>query len=125
MTFAHEYLQLNATGIVDEDNASLQIIPATHGLAGSKYDLYLYVEKIVFSVYKAAVGGAGICTIQSNEADIIWTINVDGIKDVTIDWEDEGVKVGTVKDIGLQAVLSGADTQASVSIGVTAHYNRE
>lgn len=125
MTFLNEYLQHNATGVVSEESASLQIIPATHGLKGDKYDLYLYVEKIHFSVYKAAIGGGGICTIQTNDADHVWTIDVDGIKDVVVDWENEGVKVSDVKDPGLQAVLSGADTQASVSIGIVAHYNRK
>lgn len=119
------YDQINAAGVVDEDAASLQLIPNVHGTRGDKFDMYLYVEKISFSVYKPAIGSGGICTIQSNEGDHVWTINVDGVKDPVIDWGTEGVKVGSEKDAGLQAVLSGADTQASVSIGVTAHYNRE
>lgn len=119
------YDQINAAGIVEEDAASLQIIPNVHGTRGDKYDMYLYVEKINFSVHKPAIGSNGICIIQSNAGDVLWKINVDGVKDPVIDWGTEGVKVGTEKDPGLQAVVSGADTQASVSVGVTAHYNRE
>jgi len=119
------YEQENAIGIVEEDNASLELIPTTHGPRQTPYDLYLYIEKITFSVYKAAIGGGGICNIQTDEGDVVWTINVDGIKDFTVDWGEEGVKVGTDMDPGLQAVVSGADTQASVSVGITAHYNRE
>ena len=125
MTQPGYYLQHNAKGIVEEDNASLQIIPILHGTRQTKYDLYLYIEKIHFSVYKAAIGGGGICTLQTNAGTHVWTINVDGVKDFTIDWGEEGVKVGTEMDPGLQAVVSGADTQASVSVGITAHYNRE
>lgn len=125
MTIYGEYLQQNATGIVEEDAASLQLIPTTHGPREVSYDLYLYIEKISFSVYKAAIGGGGICTIQTNEGDVVWTLNVDGVKDVTVGWEDEGVKVSDTKDPGLQAVVSGGDTQASVSVGIAAHYNRE
>lgn len=119
------YDQINATGVVEEDAASLQIIPNVHGTRGDKFDMYLYVEKISFSVHKAAIGGNGVCTIQSNEGDHVWTISVDAITNFTIDWGTEGVKVGSEKDAGLQAVVSGAGTQGSVSIGVTAHYNRE
>jgi len=125
MTFRGEYLQHNATGIVSEDEASLQIIPVKHGIREHPYGLYLYIEKIHFSVFKAAIGGNGICTMQSNLGDVVWTINVDGVKDITVSWEDEGIKVSDIKDPGLQAVLSGADTQASVSIGITAHFSRE
>ncbi len=119
------YPQENAVGTVDEDAASLQLIPILHGTRQTPYDLYLYIEKISFSVHKAAIGGAGICTIQTNEGVVVWTINADGVKDFTIDWGEEGVKVGTEMDPGLQAVVSGANTQASVSVGITAHYNRE
>lgn len=125
MTQPGYYLQENAAGVVEEDVASLQLIPILHGNRQTKYDLYLYIEKITFSVYKAAIGGGGICTIQSNAGDHVWTISTDGVTNFTIDWGEEGVKVGTDMDPGLQAVVSGADTQASVSVGVTAHYNRE
>ncbi len=125
MTQPGYYLQENASGIVEEDAASLQLIPILHGARQTPYDLYLYIEKISFSVYKAAGGGGGICTIQSNEGEVVWTINVDGVKDFVIDWGEEGVKVGTEMDPGLQAVVSGAGTQGSVSVGITAHYNRE
>lgn len=119
------YLQENAVGTVDEENASLQLIPVLHGTRQTPYDLYLYIEKLSFSVHKAAIGGAGICTIQTNEGAVVWRINVDGVNNFGIDWGEEGVKVGTEMDPGLQAVVSGAGTQGSVSIGITAHYNRE
>jgi len=125
MSDKYEYPQVNATGIVEEDAASLQLIPTTHGPRQVSYDLYLYIEKISFSIYKAAIGGAGICTIQTNEGDVVWTINVDGIKDFPVDWGDEGVRVSDTKDPGLQAVVSGADTQGSISVGIVGHYSRE
>ena len=113
--------QMNATGIVDEDAASLQIVP----VSTSNPDFFPYIEKIHFSVYKAAVGGTGICTIQTDHGDVIWKISVDGIKDVVVDWGEVGLRVGG-KDanLGIQAVLSGAGTQASVSIGIAGHYDR-
>lgn len=125
MTQPGYYLQENAVGTVEEAAASLQLIPVLHGLRQTPYEQYLYIEKISFSVHKAAIGGAGVCTVQTNEGAVVWTINADGVKDFTIDWGEEGVKVGTEMDPGLQAVVSGAGTQASVSVGITAHYDRE
>ena len=119
------YPQENAVGTVDEDNASLQLIPVLHGDRQVPYEQYLYIEKISFSVHKAAIGGTGVCTIQTNEGVVVWTIGAAGITNFTIDWGEEGVKVGIEMDPGLQAVVSGAGTQASVSVGITAHYNRE
>jgi len=110
----------NASGIVEEENASLQIIESSSRNAG----LYLYVEKINISVFKAAVGGNGILTIQTDDADWMWSIDVDSVKDFSVDWGEAGVKVSDLVNEGLQAILSGADTQASVSVGITAHYDR-
>ena len=116
----YEYPQANAIGAVTEDEASIEILPDT------KNELYLYVERIAISVYKAAIGGNGILQIKESDGDkVVWTTNVDGIKDVSIDLGDEGAKASDNQGTGLIAVLSGADTQASVSIGITGHYNRE
>jgi len=111
----------NASGIVEEDNASLQLIDATNKHAAG---LYLYIEKIIVSVYKAAVGGNGLLTIQTDDAEWVWYINVDGIKDFDAEWGEAGVRIGTITNPGLQAFVSGAATQASVSVGITAHYDK-
>lgn len=110
----------NASGIVEEDAASLQLIESTSESA----DLYLYIEKINISVYKAAFGGSGILTIQTDNADWMWTTNVDGVKDFCVDWGEAGVKVSDEANQGLQAFVAEAGTQASVSVGITAHYDR-
>ena len=102
-------------GTVSEDNASLELV------AAAVTNLYRYVEKLTFSVSKAAIGGGGILEIRDTDGIIFWTINVDAVKDIPLDWGEEGVKVGTLKNLGLEAVLSGAGTQATVSIGVTGH----
>jgi len=111
----------NASGIVEEEDASLQLIDATNKHAAG---LYLYIEKINISVYKAAVGGNGLLTIQTDDAEWAWHTNVDGIKDFAVDWSEAGVKLGTLTNPGLQAFVSGAGTQASVSVGITAHYDK-
>jgi len=120
MAFATKYSQANGIGTVSEEAASLEIVPKQNG------ELYPYIEKITFSVWKAAVSGAGICQIKTVEGgDVIWTIDVSTVKDEVVDWGPEGVKVSDVKGDGLQAVVSGGGTQASVSIGITAHYDKE
>ena len=111
----------NASGIVTEDAASLQLIDATNLNAAG---LFLYIEKINISVFKAAVGGNGLLTIQTDDAEWVWHTDTDSVKDFAIDWSEAGVKIGTLTNPGLQAFVSGADTQASVSVGITAHYDR-
>lgn len=111
----------NASGIVKEESASLQLIDATNKHAAG---LFLYIEKINISVYVAAVGGAGLLTIQTDDAEWVWHTDTDSVKDFAINWGEAGVKIGTLTNPGLQAFVSGADTQASVSVGITAHYDR-
>jgi hypothetical protein len=106
---------VTGAGTVTEDDASLELI------AQATTDLYMYVEKLSFSVYKAAIGGGGILELKDTDGEIWWAINVDGVKEVNLDWGDVGIKMRNVKNLGLRAVLSGAGTQASVSIGISGH----
>ena len=115
MQVTSKYTQLIGVKILDHDNASSIIIP------DPKQDLYLYVEKIVLSVYEAAVGGEGVLEILDTEGVPFWRINVDGVKDFELDFGSKGKKISTATDIGVQAMLSGANTQASVSIAIMAH----
>jgi len=116
-----DFPQANAFGIVSHDEAMLQIVPVVTRHA----TLYLYVEKIQFSVYKPAIGGFGILTIQTNDGDEVWAINTDEVGKSEVDWGELGAKISDTENIGLQAVLSGADTQASVAVGITCHYVRK
>lgn len=110
------YPFVTGVGSVTQDSASLDLI------AEATHNLYTYVERISYTVYKAAEGGSGVLEIKDTEGEIFWTIPVDKIHNDVIDFGDEGVKASTVKNVGFQAVLSGAETQASVNIGMGVHY---
>ena len=111
----------NAFGEVNEDAASLEIIAPSTTKPWSTH--YLYIDKIMFSVHKAAVGGAGICEVKAVEdGDVIWTIDASTVKDVIIDFGDAGVRASEDLGDGIQAVVSGGGVQASVSVGIEAHY---
>ena len=110
----YDYPRVNAVGQITNDSATLDLVPAVGA------DLYLFAERIVFSVYEASEGGGGICEVKDTDGDVIYTISVDGIKDITLDFGEEGIEVG--KGVGLQAVLSGGVVkQASVSIAYRGH----
>lgn len=109
------YVQLANVAVITHDDASVDIIP------NPEQGLYLYVEKAIISVYEAAIGGGGILELLDTDGDPFYRLNVDGVKDLLLDFGAEGVKVGSVINLGLQAMLSGADTQASVSLAITAH----
>lgn len=114
MSNRYEYSQVNASAQVTNESASADII-TNPGSA-----VYICIERVVFSVYEAAVGGGGICELKDTNGNVIYTINVDGVKDVTLDFGDDGLKKGP--GVGLQAALSGASVkQASVSVAVSGH----
>ena len=115
MQVTSKYTQLNGCNILTHDNAADDIIP------NPKQNLYLYIEKLIVSVYEASVGGEGILEISDTKGNVFWRLNVDGVKDFELDFGSWGKKVSNDINVGMQAMLSGANTQASVSIAVMAH----
>ena len=115
MQVTSKYTQLSGTAILTHDNAAGNIIP------NPKQNLYLYIEKLVISVYEAAIGGDGVLEISDTSGNVFWRLNVDGVKDFELDFGTWGKKVSEDINVGMQAMLSGAGTQASVSIAIMAH----
>lgn len=114
------FIPIEGIGYVNNDSASalLCTIPEYDP------DMFFYLEKLNFSVSKAAVGGSGICEIQDHRGNIIWSINVDVVKDLSLDFGEDGVKVDEHPVGSLLVALSGADTQATVSVSVLGHLDR-
>jgi len=110
---ATAYTQLNGYAFVDDDNASARVIET------KDLNLYFYVEKIVVSVYKAAEGSGGILEFADAVGTVFYRTNVDGVRDLPLDFGMEGIKVG--KTSGIHVLLSGADKQASVAVLMTGH----
>jgi hypothetical protein len=114
MSNRYEYPQISATGQVTNDSASLEVVSSPGSVT------YLTIERVNFSVFEAASGGGGICELKDTDGVVLYTFNVDGIKDIHLNFGDEGLKIGP--DKGLQFVVSGASTkQASVSIAFNGH----
>ena len=112
---------VNTTGIVNEDGASLEIIAPRTTTPFSKH--YLYIDKIYVSVFKAASGGEGIFQIKSAlDGVAIWTMDVAAVKDLPPMIWDAGLRVSDTLGEGIQIVVSGGGEQASVSVGIEAHY---
>lgn len=109
-----EYDQKNGFGIASNGSATVNLI------ANPGSVIYLSLEKVVISVFEAAVGGGGIFELKDTNGDVIHTISTDSVKDVPLDYGDEGLKIGP--GVGLDGTVSGAaTTQASVSVAVTGH----
>lgn len=114
MSNRYEYPQVNVAGQVTNTDASLDLVtnPGT--------DMFVCIERLSLSVFVAASGGGGIAEVRDTDGNIIKTINVDGVKDISFDWGDEGLKIGP--NVGIQVSVSGGQTkQASVSIGLAGH----
>ena len=81
------------------------------------------VKTMVVSVYKAAEGEGGILEILDGDGNSAWTISVDSAFCLPIDFGAKGLLVG--KNTSVHAVLSGAETQASVWLHVVSHHTTE
>lgn len=106
--------ELTVTANLTDDNISAQIVPACAD------DMYLFIDKIDTSVYKAGSSlEESILEILDSDGNWVWTMNVGTVKERRFEFGNEGLNVG--KNTGLQALLSGALTQASVSIAIVYH----
>ncbi len=119
MSSKYDYSQVVNTGIVDNTDASLNLVSSTDVHS----DRYLYIEDIDISVVEAAAGGDGILEIkEEDDGEIIYTLNVDGVKDIHLKFGDDGKQLTLGK--GVQFVVSGASLkQARVSVLLVGHYS--
>ncbi len=114
MLTINKFDQITVGATLDDSNISApNLIPTTTD------DTYLTIDKIMLSVYKAAVEEDGLLQILDSNGDPIWTVNVSSIKEPEFKFGDRGLTVG--KNVGAQALLSGASTQASVSLAAVYH----
>jgi hypothetical protein len=101
--------QLVANVIVDNDNASEELV--TELQSGGEY---LYMEKLVVSVYDPSEGG-GQLELKDSTGDVKWRTNTDGMKDLNLDFPEPGFYLG--RNTGIKAVVSGSQgNQAGVSV---------
>jgi len=112
--FSEEYTN---TARLTDDNISSAIVTAATD------DMYLYIDRIEVSVYKAASSVDGVLELLDSDGDWIWTTNVGSVKERSFEFGNQGLRVG--RATGLQAVLSGASTQASVSLAIVWHLDVE
>lgn len=100
-----------------DDNISALIVPE------STDDMYLYIDRIELSVYKAASNLDGILQLLDSDGGWVWTTSVGSVKERQFEFGNDGLRVG--KSTGCQALLSGATTQASVSLAIVYHLDCE
>ena len=97
-----DYPAIDLTGIVDNNEASLDIYEAVEGI-------YLWIDVVNMSVFEPAIGGGGVLELKTTEGISIFKWNVDGVKDVPSLKFSHGYEIGP--NIGVQMVLSGANTK--------------
>ncbi len=82
-------------------------------------DMYYRIKSMVISVYKAAQGEGGILEILDGDGNSAWTVPVDSVYCLPIDFGAKGLYVG--KNTSVHAVVSGAENQASIWLQVTGY----
>jgi len=114
MSSRYEYSQVSGTAELTNSQASSTLVENP----GST--VYLYVESLAISVWRAAVGGGGIVRVQDTNGNSVFTVSGDGVKDVGLDFGSEGLRLGP--GVGLQAVTANAQgEQASASVAMSGH----
>lgn len=114
MANRYENMVVSAASEVDNSSGSATLVEAPGPT------LYLWIERLNISVSKAATGGGGEVIVQTTAGTVIYRVNADGVKDVPLNWGDEGLRVGP--GVGLQAVTANAQgNQATASVAVSGH----
>jgi len=114
MSDRYEYPQVNGYANLTNEAASADLIsnPGT--------GIYLYLERGNLSVHKMAADIGGKCELKDTNGNVIFTIDTDSLRDVPLNFGDEGIKLGP--EVGLQAVVSGGGIeQASVAVALSGH----
>lgn len=110
-----DYKYINVYGKVTNESPVFDII--SESTVGN---MYLYIDRVNFSVYEAAQGGGGICQLKDTDGNVIYTFNTDGVKDIFLELNINGLSLNQSK--GLSFIVLGAQKkQASVSIMFSGH----
>jgi hypothetical protein len=117
MSQRYLYPQIIAWGLLTNDSPELTIV------LGSDDEItyqYLRVERINFSIYQAAKGGGGKLRFQDQDGSIFWEADVNGVKDISMDFGQEGMPWRFKEDI--KALVCNAITeQAKLWLHVEGH----
>lgn len=114
MSRRHENMVVTGIAELSNESASVQLV------AQPGSTLYLFLERLDISVSKAATGGGGEIIVKNSTGDTVWRVNADGVKDVSLNWGEEGVRTGPGE--GLVAVTANAQgNQAQASVAFVGH----
>lgn len=114
MSSKYQYPQLNIVGDVDNEDGNIDLV------AVQPSDLYIFIEKLTFSVYDKALDSGGKFRVQDTLGNYIYTVNADATKDISLNFGNEGLRIGP--GVGIQAIVYGANvTNASVSVALIGH----
>ncbi len=123
MSRKYLYPQVQVYAELTNDDPEMIIVRGTTTLTPlqlSTHISYLRVEKMSFSVHQAAKGGGGKLRFQDQQGNIFWHVDVNGVKDVSLDFGEEGISWAIRHDI--KAILYGAaEEQAKVWFGLDGH----
>jgi len=119
------YPEVRVYGELTNDDASIDIITGTTSLpSGStsySYTMqYLCVEKLAYSIHKPAKGGGGKWRFQDQDDNILWETDVNGVKEISLDFGEDGVPWPF--ETTIQTIVHGAaGDQASLWFNLTGH----
>lgn len=114
MSNAIYFPPINEVGIVSNDEGSIDIVLAPGN--GQR----IFIQKVTFSVVEPAIGGGGICQLRDTDGNDIYKFNVDGVKDIPLNFGHAGLQVGL--NLGLQFVVNSAATKnATVQVALSGY----
>ena len=114
-----------AYGHLTNDTPELTIVTGTTNIPSGSTSWsdtvqYLRVTNLNYSIYQPAKGGGGKVRFQDQAGNERWHFDVNGVKEISQDFGEEGVPWEFEQDI--KAIVYGAaDEQAKLWISVTGH----
>ncbi len=120
-TQLHSYPQVNTILDLTNENAGQDLVTEPDQAASGKGN-YLYMDKLVISIYQPSQGG-GKLEITDHDGNVKYITNTDITKDLNLDYGDNGFYIG--QNIGLRALVSeSTNEQASITIHYQGHIQR-
>lgn len=115
------YLDRSASVIVTNDDNG-KILVAEPISTAVDYEWWLWLDELSYAVFEPSVEG-GTLEIIDQDGDARWTINTDSIKEGTVEFGHDGLRIGQNGYL-TASVANSPVKQASVSLSIKAHATR-
>lgn len=119
--FGSTYLDRSTVAQVSNDENGITLV-AEPLSTDADYNWWLFLDEINYAVWDPSVEG-GTFEIVDQDGTVRWKINTDSVKENTVSFGIDGIRVGQNGYL-VASVANSPIKQASISISIKAHRTR-